>query len=298
MANKSLPRDILGLGLAQPIPHKEILALFATWRDDGDEAAGERIISSNVRFVVQIAHEYVDTCPMNLEELVSEGIIGLYNAREKFDPERGFRFISYAVYWVRCRIRDAISQGNRVVRIPGNIITDRYKITKKRWELANKKGRIPTNSEVYAALGFSNEKGGVLDAADRLAVRADHCRGTSDARPNAPSASPDFDSSWGSKFIVDQSPSPADRVEVMGQRRAISGALRRRLDPRSRYIIRRHFGLLRNPDGGVEGRESVTMSDIGIKLGISRERVRQIKDKAFEKLAGDGDLKRAFAELN
>ena len=295
---KTNSRDVLGLAETRPLPHKEILALFAQWHDNDDLSARDQIVASNMRFVAQIAHEYVDTCSLNLDELISEGIQGLFMAADRFEAERGLRFISYAVYWIRCQMRNAIAQGDRPVRLPGNVIADEYKVVKRRWQLAKKTGHIPTQSELFDNLGFTPEYGGVLDAVDRAPVRADHTR-TQCRTGQYQRQSDQFDESWGSRFIVDKESTPADeRVEEMNQKRAISGALRRHLDPRSRYIVRRHFGLLRHLDAGPIGLDPETMKDIGAKLGISRERVRQLKEVALNKLRTDDELRQAFAEAN
>ena len=83
---KTNSRDVLGLAETRPLPHKEILALFAQWRDNDDLSARDQIVASNIRFVALIAHEYVDTCSLSLDELISEGIQGLFMAADRFDP--------------------------------------------------------------------------------------------------------------------------------------------------------------------------------------------------------------------
>ena len=232
----------------------------------GDEAALHEMVRGNLRFVVSVAKKYQGQ-GLGLSDLINEGNYGLIKAAQRFDETRGFKFISYAVWWIRQAILQALAEQSRVVRLPLNRIGAISKIRKASAQLAQTYRRPPNAAELAAELGLPEHK--VEDAlrhqAHHLSVDApfgDEDDGTLlDVLADAASLDPD-------DALVDESV----RADVQ---RALS-----LLSPREAEITRLYFGI---------GRETpMTLEEIGGEYELTRERVRQIKEKALRKLRQKG----------
>jgi RNA polymerase primary sigma factor len=227
----------------------------------GDKIAEEKLIRANLRFVVSVAKQYQNQ-GLTLPDLINEGNLGLIKAAKKFDETRGFKFISYAVWWIRQSIMQAVNEQSRIVRLPLNQVSTLSKYKKAISEFEQKHERIPTPEELSEILDIPVEK--VLEtmkvSSKNISVDAPFQEGEDgsllDVLPNEDSPRVD-------KNLISESLS----TEI---NRAFST-----LSERERDILRYSFGI---------GTQELTLEEIGNKFGLTRERVRQIKEKAIRKL--------------
>jgi RNA polymerase primary sigma factor len=241
---------------------------------DGDAAAVDELVTRNLRFVISVAKKYQHR-GLALLDLIGEGNLGLLTAAQKFDPEHGVKFISYAVWWIRQAILAAIARHGRVVRVPLNRTADLSRVVRASEALRQALRREPTAEEVAAELGLSVDLVQSLQALNAVEVRLD-----------APLIQ-DGDRSTIERFIADdRSDGEALVMEqfLIAQVDAALGTL----PPRDARVIRLYFGL-----GG--GREH-TLEEIGALFGITRERVRQLRDRALKRLR-EGEVGRALASF-
>jgi RNA polymerase primary sigma factor len=228
----------------------------------GDQTALHRLVRANLRFVVSVAKKYQGQ-GLSLADLINEGNYGLIKAAQRFDETRGFKFISYAVWWIRQAILQALAEQSRVVRLPLNRIGTLSKIRKVSAELAQSLERPPTADEIADVLGMTADKvrESLQHQSRALSVDApfneDDDNSLLDVLPNDDEESPD-EGLLGESLKID--------IE-----RALST-----LHPREAEITRLYFGI---------GREHpLTLEEIGQRFNLTRERVRQIKEKALRKL--------------
>ena len=237
----------------------------------GDQAALERLTSANLRFVVSVAKQY-ESSGFTLGDLINEGNLGLIKAAKRFDETKGFKFISYAVWWIRQSILQAINDHARIVRLPANKVGDLSKISKASSELEQHLERAATVEEIAEILEVTVEKvAGTLASASRhISV-------------DAPFSSEEENT----LLDVLQNPGAGTDKEVMDDslRTEISRSLRM-LEARDREIVELFFGL--------RGSQPLSLEEIGEKYNLTRERVRQIKDKALARLRHSD---RAYREL-
>jgi RNA polymerase primary sigma factor len=228
----------------------------------GDEAALEKLVRANLRFVISVAHNYQNQ-GMLLSDLINEGNLGLMRAAKRFDERKNFRFISYAVWWIRQGILQALANQSRLLRFPLNRVSDLYRISKVRAALEQKLHHLPTNQELAEELGISEK-----------AVTASEMGSSKQASLDAPVQL------GGNTTLIDyvraeNHDNPEQVVERLSLSRAVAGLLTR-LSGREQIIICMYFGI---------GKDTAhTLEEIGITLKITRERVRQIKDTALNKL--------------
>jgi RNA polymerase primary sigma factor len=227
----------------------------------GDQAALERLTSANLRFVVSVAKQY-ESSGLTLGDLINEGNLGLIKAAKRFDETKGFKFISYAVWWIRQSILQAINDHARMVRLPANKVGDLSKISKASSELEQHLERPATVDEIAEILEVTVEK-----VAGTLASASRHV--SVDAPFNSEEENTLLD--------VLQNPEAGTDKEVMDDslRTEISRSLKM-LDARDREIVELFFGL--------GGSQPLSLEEIGEKYNLTRERVRQIKDKALMRL--------------
>ena len=232
----------------------------------GDEAALHQMVRGNLRFVVSVAKKYQGQ-GLSLSDLINEGNYGLIKAAQRFDETRGFKFISYAVWWIRQAILQALAEQSRVVRLPLNRVGTISKIRKASARLAQTYRRPPNAAELAAELDLPQHK-----VEDALRHQARHLS------VDAPFGEED-DGSLLDVLADGASAEPDDAMVSESVRADIQRALAS-LSPREAEITRLYFGI---------GRESpMTLEEIGQEYELTRERVRQIKEKALRKLRQKG----------
>ena len=250
----------------QEIGHEELISIeedveLAQRIKKGDKEALERLTKANLRFVVSVAKQYQNQ-GLSLPDLINEGNLGLIKAAEKFDETRGFKFISYAVWWIRQSILQAIAEQSRIVRLPLNQVGSVNRINRILNKFEQENERRPSVDEIADKVDLPEEK--IVDAmkapSKHISVDAPFIEGEDnsllDVLPNADSPM-------------------ADNELVMESLRAeISSALNV-LNERERNIIEAFFGI---------NQPEMTLEEIGDKYGLTRERVRQIKEKAIRRL--------------
>ena len=227
----------------------------------GDHAALEKLTRANLRFVVSVAKQYQNQ-GLSLPDLINEGNLGLIKAAEKFDETRGFKFISYAVWWIRQSILQALAEQSRIVRLPLNQVGSLNKISKALSKFEQENERKPSPEELAEELDIPVDK-----ISDTLKVSGRHIS------VDAPFVEGE-DNSLLDVLVNDDSPI-ADRTLIdESLSKEIERALQL-LQPREREIIKMVFGI---------GCQEMTLEEIGDKFGLTRERVRQIKEKAIRHL--------------
>jgi RNA polymerase primary sigma factor len=240
----------------------------------GDEEAMQELVKRNLRFVISVAKKYQNRV-MALTDLIGEGNVGLLTAARKFDPDQGVKFISYAVWWIRQAILASLARQGRSVRVPLNRTADLSRIVRTAETLRQDLRREPTPEEIAVATGLTLE-----------VVRALASLNTSDVRLDAP-LDPEGDRSLIDRFIADEQGDAEEQAMDRFLSEEIEQALRT-LPPRDAKVLRLYFGL----DGGREH----TLEEIGGMLGVTRERVRQLRDRALKRLR-EGEVGRALASF-
>ncbi|MEO1713945.1 MAG: RNA polymerase sigma factor RpoD/SigA [Bacteroidota bacterium] len=229
----------------------------------GDQAALERLTKANLRFVVSVAKQYQNQ-GLSLSDLINEGNLGLIKAAQRFDETRGFKFISYAVWWIRQSILQALAEQSRIVRLPLNKVGSLNKINKAFSELEQEYEREPSAEELAEMLEIPTE-----EVETTLGVAARH------VSMDAPFVEGE-DNSLLDVLENNATPGTDQALEYQESlRREIERSLST-LTERQCDVIKLYFGI------GVE--HPMSLEDIGEKFGLTRERVRQIKDKAINKL--------------
>jgi RNA polymerase primary sigma factor len=231
----------------------------------GDQEALAHLVTANLRFVVSVAKRYVGL-GLSLEDLVSEGNVGLIRAAHKFDDRRGVRFLSYGVWWVKQAMLQALAEQVPVVRIPLNRTGLMHKLQKTADELRKALEREPTYAEIAKALSLSED-----EVADTLELTRSYL--SLDGGPDG-----EDDGIGLMEFIEDATTaSPDERVTRAGLREDLMAAIED-LPTREAEVLRLYFGL------GL--REGKTLEEIGSRFNLSRERVRQIKEAAIRRIRG------------
>ena len=227
----------------------------------GDTRALERLTRANLRFVVSVAKQYQNQ-GLSLPDLINEGNVGLIKAAEKFDETRGFKFISYAVWWIRQSILQAIAEQSRIVRLPLNQVGSVNKINRVLSKFEQENERRPSIDEISEHLDLPKDK---IDEA--MSVNGRH------VSVDAPFADGE-DNTLLDVLVGDDTPATDRELVVESLRSEINTALKI-LTVRERNVIEAFFGI---------NCPEMTLEEIGVKFGLTRERVRQIKEKAIRRL--------------
>ena len=229
----------------------------------GDKDALDRLVKANLRFVVSIAKQYSNQ-GLPLEDLINDGNLGLIKAAHRFDEKRGYKFISYAAWWIRQAMLQSLAEHSRIVRLPLNRAGTLYRIGKASRQLDQELGRAPNAREIAKKLKLSEE-----EVEDTMHIANTH------VSLDEPYSTDQDDTSLVDYLQDDSSPMPDE--ETYG--RALSDDMEKALatlSERERQILSMYFGLSRE--------EPLTLEEIGKELGLTRERIRQIKEKAIIRL--------------
>jgi RNA polymerase primary sigma factor len=259
----SLDKYLQEIGRVELITADEEVELARRIRE-GDRAALERLTNANLRFVVSVSKQYQNQ-GLSLPDLINEGNLGLIKAAERFDETRGFKFISYAVWWIRQSILQALAEQARIVRLPLNKIGTINKINRAYSELEQKFERPPSADELAEFLDCSPE-----EVKQSMANNGRHIS------MDAPLV--DGDESSSSMYDVllnDSLPGPERELVVESLRKDIERSLST-LTSREGDVVRLYYGL--------NGKHPLTLEEIGERFDLTRERVRQIKEKAIRRL--------------
>ena len=258
--SESLEKYLQEIGKEEMISIEEEVELAQRIRK-GDRKALERLTRANLRFVVSVAKQYQNQ-GLSLSDLINEGNLGLIKAAEKFDETRGFNFISYAVWWIRQSILQAIAEQSRIVRLPLNQVGSVNKINRMLSKFEQENERRPSVEEISQEINLPEEKVDEAMNANTRHVSVD---------------APFTDGDEGSllDILVNESSPMADRQLVMESLQAEIKQALRILNERERNVVEAFFGI-----NGPE----LTLEEIGEKYGLTRERVRQIKEKAIRRL--------------
>jgi RNA polymerase primary sigma factor len=256
----SLDKYLQEIGREELITVEEEVELAQRIRK-GDQDALEKLTRANLRFVVSVAKQYQNQ-GLSLPDLINEGNLGLIKAAEKFDETRGFKFISYAVWWIRQSILQALAEQSRIVRLPLNQVGSLNKINKALAKFEQENERTPSSEELSNILEIPKEK-----VSDTLRVSGRH------VSVDAPFVDGE-DNSLLDVLVNNDSPNADRGLLNESLSKEIDRALAT-LTERERDIVRYFFGI---------GSQEMTLEEIGEKFGLTRERVRQIKEKAIRRL--------------
>lgn len=229
----------------------------------GDKDALDGLVKANLRFVVSIAKQYANQ-GLALEDLINDGNLGLIKAAHRFDEERGYKFISYAVWWIRQAMLQSLAEHSRIVRLPLNRAGTLYRIGKASRQLDQELGRAPSAAEIAKKLKLSE-----TEVQDTMHIANTH------VSLDDPYSSDQDDSALVDYLQDDNAQSPDEQT----YERALSDDMEKALDTlsdREKLILSLYFGL--------NGEEPLTLEEIGKKLELTRERIRQIKEKAIVRL--------------
>ena len=268
-----LAKYLAHIGQGDLLTHAEEIDL-SNRAKAGDGRARQRLIEKNLRLVVSVAKKYRGM-GLPFEDLIQEGNIGLMRAVEKYDPDRGFRFSTYATWWVRQAVQRAVADKGRTIRVPVHMGEKIRKMARTYNELSAEFEREPMDEEV----------------ADRLGWTVGEVRDVKDAMPDATSlnqpVTQDSDASELGDFVEDERASDTAgevmrEMETEGLGEAIG-----RLPERQRYVLVRRYGL--------DAQDAATLAELSDELGVSRERVRQLQREA-ERMLKSGEYGRVFGQ--
>ena len=259
--NQTIDNYLQEIGKVDLLTPEEEIELAIKVREN-DQRALEKLIKANLRFVVSVAKQYQNQ-GLSLGDLINEGNLGLIKAAKRFDPTRGFKFISYAVWWIRQSILQALAEQSRIVRLPLNRVGALNKIGKKFSELEQEFEREPSPSEIAEQLDMS-----LYEVDKTLQISGRHL-----------SVDQPFVQGEDNKLLdvmADDNQLPPDYILMKESLRTEVERALKSLTDREAEVIRLYFGI--------EREHPLTLEEIGEKFNLTRERVRQIKEKAIRRL--------------
>ncbi|HQF43935.1 MAG TPA: sigma-70 family RNA polymerase sigma factor [Ignavibacteriaceae bacterium] len=259
--SQSLDKYLQEIGKVQLLSPEEEIQLAIRMKN-GDHSAMEKLTKANLRFVVSVAKQYQNQ-GLALDDLINEGNLGLIKAVRRFDETRGFKFISYAVWWIRQSILQALAEQSRIVRLPLNRVGAINKIGRTYSNLKQEFEREPSADEIAEALEMD-----VSEISDTLRISG------KPVSVDAPFSAGE-DNSLLDVIENDQQPSPDNELISESLKQEIKNILSE-LPEREAEVLRLYFGL--------DGEYAMTLEEIGEKFNLTRERVRQIKEKAIRRL--------------
>ncbi len=260
-SNRALGKYLEEIGRYEPLSPNEEIDLAERIRE-GDRIALTKLTEANLRFVVSVAKDYQGQ-GLPLTDLINEGNLGLIKAAHRFDETRGFKFISYAVWWIRQSILQALAEHSRIVRLPLNRVGTISKITKEAENLEQQYERAPRQDEIAVGLDMNN-----TDISNAIKISRRHQSLNAPFRDGEKNSLIDVIEDSGQE-------SPDEDVMMDSLKQEIREALKT-LKGREREVIQMYFGIDRE--------YSLTLNEIGDDFNLTRERVRQIKEKAINRL--------------
>lgn len=266
---RSLNSYCKDLGAFDLLSREEEQGLYDDLRRGGRKArtAKEKLVVHNLRLVIKIANSYVNM-GLDLEDLISEGNVGLWEAAKRYDPDKGAKFSFYSSFWIKQRIRKALSTKSRTIKVPTCAIEKHSKILKFSKTYEKKHGAEPTREQIAKKFNIPTH---------RVEAIINGVRGTISLDGN-PITNEEPDSREVYESIADESvPCPDSQTDLMERARLIEKALEKsELTVREKFIVENRFGL--------KGKDRITLEKIGVELEITRERVRQLEELALWKM--------------
>lgn len=263
-ADDSVKIYLQQIGKIPLLTAEQELSVAQKIKEQNDESAKETLVNANLRLVVSIAKKYIGR-GLSFLDLIQEGNMGLMKAAEKFDYAKGYKFSTYATWWIQQSITRAIADKSRIIRLPVHMIETLSKIKKVTVDLTTESGKIPSKEEIAYRVGIPVSKLTSLIKAAQSTISIE-----------TPATAKDESSKLGD-FIVDESTvSPDSRVSQENLFEDIQKMLNQ-LSPKERDVLIMRYGL--NDDGNRK-----TLEEIGSRYGVSRERIRQIENRAISKL--------------
>ncbi len=229
----------------------------------GDQEALDKLTRANLRFVVSVAKQYQNQ-GLSIPDLINEGNIGLIKAAQRFDETRGFKFISYAVWWIRQSIMQAIASQSRMVRLPLNQVGNINKIKKTASRLEQELGRVPTNDEIAESLNMTEEQ---INELKRLGTRMQSL--------DSPISSDD-DTTFVETFIHPHNQEDTDTIMMKESLSSEVRGLLNTIPEKEQQVLKLCYGIDANYEHSME--------EIGLVMGLSRDRVRQLRDSGLKRL--------------
>jgi RNA polymerase primary sigma factor len=270
--NSSEPASYLSHLTRQRLLTAEEEILLARRVGQGDAIARAQLVEANMRLVINIAKGY-HSAMIPFEDLVQEGAIGLVTACERYDPNRGYRFSTYATHWIRQAISRAIDNKSRAIRVPAHVSETLRKIERARAELLRETGVEPTEEQLAARVGVSPLKGAAYLQAGLDPVSLDMLVG-------------DEDNTTLAALLNDKAAADPEDEVIRREVEAEIHQVLNQLTERERMVMRRRLGF--------DGDESHVLQDIGAEMNLSRERVRQIEAQALKKIRRSSPRLREF----
>ena len=259
----SLDQYLRDISIYPLITREDEVALAQRIRQ-GDQDALDKLVRSNLRFVVSVAKKYQNQ-GVSLSDLINEGNLGLIRAAHKFDETKGIKFISYAVWWIRQAILQALAEQSRIVRVALNRAGTLHRIGKRASMLLQELGREATHAEIAEGMDITEE-----EVAKTMSISQTHLSLDAPLTPGEDNKLLDY-------LADNVNPTPDEQTFEKALTEAIEESLGS-LKEREAKILRLYFGF------GLDAGEPKTLEEIGAQLGITRERVRQIKEKALSRL--------------